>query len=544
MSQSDVTPQIAPPRLHFRVPPEPSHLLRARERLRDYLRQYCTDRQVVDDVVLCVEEAATNAIRHSGSDEEIEIAVQFDPGRLVALVKDRGRGFDVDTFDPSVTPDPLEDHGRGLFIIAKLMDSLELSLDGGLEVHMVRQAEPACAPVPPYFDLSDPHRGSGARSLALLEEIDEGFIALDWEYRYVHANQAALHLTGNSLEELLGHTPWEVFPELQAAPLRALYRQAMELGKPSVTEHRSIFDNSWREMRIYPTIAGVSTYFNDITKRKRAEEQLRRQAELLELSFEPILVWRLGGVIESWNRGAEQLYGYNAGEALGQAPRELLRTTFPQPWATIEAALHKHGSWQGELVHRAKDGREVVVLSRLQLVVGSDGIERVLESNRDISERKQAEEALREREQLLRTATHAARLGIQDYDVSSGTVRWDERVREIWGVGPDESVTYETFLSGLHPDDREATLAAVDAATDPASEGPHEANYRVTSRADGRERWVSATWHVSFENGQAVRMVGVVRDITDAKAAEDALRQSEEKFRTLFENDERGLRHR
>ena len=77
LAHSSVKSQTAPPRLHFRVPPEPSHLLRARERLRDYLRQYCTERQVIDDVVLCVEEACTNAIRHGDSPEDIEIALHF-----------------------------------------------------------------------------------------------------------------------------------------------------------------------------------------------------------------------------------------------------------------------------------------------------------------------------------------------------------------------------------------------------------------------------------------------------------------------------------
>ena len=76
LSQGKVTSQSAPPRLYFCVPPEPSHLLRARERLRDYLRQYCADGRVVDDVVLCVEEAASNAVRHSGSEHDIEISLR------------------------------------------------------------------------------------------------------------------------------------------------------------------------------------------------------------------------------------------------------------------------------------------------------------------------------------------------------------------------------------------------------------------------------------------------------------------------------------
>jgi PAS domain S-box-containing protein len=133
---------------------------------------------------------------------------------------------------------------------------------------------------------------------------------------------------------------------------------------------------------------------------------------------------------------------------------------------------------------------------------------------------RQAEEALQESAERLRIAQRAMGFGIQDYDVATGTFRWDERVRELWGVGSDEAITYETFLTGVHPDDREAVTAAVDAAM--SSEGPHEAYYRVINRADGQERWVHAHWQVSLEGGRAVSMVGTVVDVSDRKTAEEA----------------------
>ena len=67
----------APPRLRFHVAPEPSRLLRARDRIRDYLTLHAFDQSPIDDVVLAIEEACTNAIRHSGSPEEIEICLSF-----------------------------------------------------------------------------------------------------------------------------------------------------------------------------------------------------------------------------------------------------------------------------------------------------------------------------------------------------------------------------------------------------------------------------------------------------------------------------------
>src|SRR5262249_23859119 len=75
-------------------------------------------------------------------------------------------------------------------------------------------------------------------------------------------------------------------------------------------------------------------YLRDITERKRAEDMLRRQADLLEQTYEPIFVWEFGGTITYWNRGAEQLYGYTKDQALGRVTHELLATSPP---STVQA---------------------------------------------------------------------------------------------------------------------------------------------------------------------------------------------------------------
>jgi PAS domain S-box-containing protein len=142
--------------------------------------------------------------------------------------------------------------------------------------------------------------------------------------------------------------------------------------------------------------------------REKAEEALRRQADLLRLSFDAIIVWRIGGGIESWNRGAEQLYGYSESEALGHVAHELLRTIHPVPWSEIEPRLRESGQWEGELRDFTRDGREVIVSARKQLFLGADGIERVLETNRDITERKRAEQALLRSEKLASVGRMAA----------------------------------------------------------------------------------------------------------------------------------------
>ena len=286
MSSSYRVPAASPPRLEFRIPSAGSHLLRARERLRDYLGLYCDQRELVDDVVLCVEEACTNAIRHSGSRDDITIALEFADGHLVALVRDRGCGFASTRFAPAL-PDLMSDHGRGLYIIASLMDDLELSCDGGCQVRMTRRVVARRKAPPIESGLGEVRASDGpgqreTRLRAMLEEIDEAFAAFDWEYRCVHANGTALQLVDRPLDKLLGRQPWELFPTLAGTALERAYRDAMELGKSRTVEHCSSASGAWLEVRIYPTAAGVSSYYRRIDERKRTERDLERLLEAYE----------------------------------------------------------------------------------------------------------------------------------------------------------------------------------------------------------------------------------------------------------------------
>jgi PAS domain S-box-containing protein len=134
----------------------------------------------------------------------------------------------------------------------------------------------------------------------------------------------------------------------------------------------------------------------EIVERRRAEDAVKRQANLLEQTHDAILVWEFPGAIVYWNRGAEQLYGYSRAEATGRAVHELLQTEHPTQLALFESALERDGEWNGELTHTTRDRRQLIVESRQVLICDPDGRRFVLETNRDITERKQAELALEE----------------------------------------------------------------------------------------------------------------------------------------------------
>ncbi len=143
--------------------------------------------------------------------------------------------------------------------------------------------------------------------------------------------------------------------------------------------------------------------WREIARRKVSEEKLRIQAALMEFAHDPIIVRDTGDKILSWNQGAEKTYGWTQGEAIGQAIDGLLRTQFPKAKEEIRRDILHTGDWQGEVVHTSRDGKKVQVESRQTLLRDVKGKPlRILEINRDITERKRAEEINRESEARLK----------------------------------------------------------------------------------------------------------------------------------------------
>jgi PAS domain S-box-containing protein len=121
-------------------------------------------------------------------------------------------------------------------------------------------------------------------------------------------------------------------------------------------------------------------------------------------------------------------------------------------------------------------------------------------------------------------------------NLKNGELLSDDRVRAQWGLPPGAPVDYNTFLKGVHFDDREATQAAVARALDPTGDGRCRVEFRVIGIQDRVERWIVGTGQVFFENSQPQRLVGTTFDITARKKAEQRLRESEERFRTLADS--------
>jgi PAS domain S-box-containing protein len=140
----------------------------------------------------------------------------------------------------------------------------------------------------------------------------------------------------------------------------------------------------------------VMCVIRDITDRKRAEEAVRRQAQLIELAHDAIIVREPDGRILHWNAGAQEIYGWSADEAVGKVTHTFLKTAFPWSQAEVDQALEHSGRWDGELEHSRRDGARIIVDSRQVRVRDSNGATvAILVINRDITARKKAEQEVR-----------------------------------------------------------------------------------------------------------------------------------------------------
>ena len=267
-----------------------------------------------------------------------------------------------------------------------------------------------------------------------------------------------------------------------------------------------------------------------------ASERAERLGGLLSLSYEPMLVWQLNGPIEFWNTGAERLYGFAPEEAIGHSSHALLQTKFPVEFNEWIKQLQNEGYRSGELRHVCKDGHEVIVESRQQLL--SDGT--VIEVNRDVTERKQIEADLRQTEQQLRflaSIVQSSDDAIVSKNLDGIITTWNEGAERIFGYTAEEAVGQPITI--IIPQDRQDEERTILTRIRRGERTEHFETVRQHKR--GSLIWVSLTISpVKNAEGKIVGASKIARNITEQKRTSDQIatlaQEAEHRSKNLLAN--------
>jgi len=362
--------------------------------------------------------------------------------------------------------------------------------------------------------------------------------------RFLYVNTAATELTGYGADELLRVNFWDVVhpDDREMVRERGIARQR-GAAVPNRYEFRVLRADG--EVRWVDFTSGMVTYAGepaalgtafDVTARKEAEEALQRQALTFANLYDAVIISDAAGRITDWNPAAERIYGFTRDEVRGRTAVDLW--LHPDEAADLNrrifGALDTEGRWQGEVRFVRKDGVRGVS-ETLVIPLRDERGRRIgaLGVNRDITSRKQAEEALRtseERFRLMLTGTQQLFFYVHDPD---GVYEYlSPSVSDVLGYAPDELLgrSYASLHTG-HAMDQE-----VGAQTSRTMESGEPNTYLVFARhRDGHSVALELVETAVRRAGRVRGVQGFARNVTERIRGEEALRESEERYRSLFE---------
>jgi len=378
---------------------------------------------------------------------------------------------------------------------------------------------------------------------SIFENAVEGIFQSTPAGRYLSVNPALARMYGyESPEELMGSVTdithkLYVDPNQRKEMIRLLeWRGVLQGFEYEV--YRKDGSRIWisESARVVRDEGGQTLYYEgtieDITERRRVDEERERLATMIESSNDAIMSLTEGRV-SFWNPAAEKLFGYCSEEILGQPVDILVPPRLRgEVERNVERVLRGEQIQDFETERVRKDGSLVpvsITVSPLKDVQGK--IIGPFAIMRDITERKRAEEELRRNLEYLELAQTGAEAGLWDWDIGSNKVTWSKQYYRLFGLSPSTVPSYENWLASVYEEDRPRVDLAIRDALKRCSD--INLDYRIAHPERGL-RWLLAIGRtLCDDNGVAVRITGFAFDITERKLAEEELQRTLGQVRTL-----------
>jgi PAS domain S-box-containing protein len=364
----------------------------------------------------------------------------------------------------------------------------------------------------------------------LIESASAIIVVLDSEGKVQVFNKAAEEITGYTRQEILRHNWFEILvPQNKYPEVWNIFRNATQEGIPKLFENPILTKEgveriiSWQNTELYEngTYSGSISYGTDITNRKQAEEAVRKSESRFRTLVQtiPDMIWLKDqdGVYLSCNTKFGRFLGAKEEDIVGKTDydfvdseqAECLRAQDREVIAAGKSCINE------EWVTFSANGNRLLLETIKTPMYDSEGVlVGVLGIGRDITERRNNEEALQRYSFLMKEMGKAAKIGGWEFDTATGRGTWTEEVALIHEVEPTDATSVETGLSFYTEESRDLVTQAIENTT--KSGEPYTLELEMIT-ANGNHKWVKTIGYPVFENGKVVKLRGSFQDITKRK---------------------------
>lgn len=363
----------------------------------------------------------------------------------------------------------------------------------------------------------------------------------DQQGQMCYGNQQLERIAGITNADGFGKHAAEVFPKTLTELAGTHFAAALKgvaYEEPLARRLTGNDANGWRKLFFWPTYDnqgnqnGVMLTAFTIANTEQIAVQLQRQSIILESIPDPIIAVDNDYRITDWNKGAEQLYGYTAQEAIGKLMGDLLNSHDPEVTRQFEAAFKTGSVYQGHAIRTSKSGRIIHVAALVSRLEDQNGVPvGYIGVDRDITERKQSEEAKRQSDELFKQMFASNPLPMCVYDRNTlAYLDVNTAMVDKYGYSREEFLTMR--ITQIRPQEDVPRLMRSASIETPSATHMGEWRHRLKN---GRIIDVEIIRTQMDYNGHPAALL-VVPDITERVHSERILRESEERFRALIEN--------